>query len=460
MQLKNFIDFWQLMEETKSTKEERRAFSLSHSSLKDKPFSQLQAWLNLHRHSLKKPLRSEVFTSKLYVVTFVLSLLGFVLGLLSAVALLSYNGHEPVNVIYFMAMVIAIPLLTMTLTLLSMFKVNQSKSVWVHLSPSYWFEKILSWLPTKVEESVKNVKMNPLLANWIVIKRAQLVALIFSLGLFLGLLGVVSTKDIAFAWSTTLQVTPETFHTFLHTLAYPWRTWLPSAVPSLELIEQSQYFRLGDKLSDVLISNASKLGEWWKFLALATLFYAMFLRVLMYLLACFGLRMALQKSLLRLENVDNLLRDMNEPIISTHALDATEAREEKSFHALHVVKKLDSSYDVVQGWAMSQETLLVLNDSMQIIAPHVYDVGGNNTLEDDVAIIGKSHGEVLLYVKVWEPPTMDFMDYLERLASKVDKVIVLPVGTKENNYVVNVKFLSMWEKKLAQCDENKVWLKS
>ncbi len=103
--------------------------------------------------------------------------------------------------------------------------------------------------PRQSSEDLETLKINPLLANWIVIKRSQFVALFFSIGLGLALLVVVATKDIAFAWSTTLQITPESFHTFLEMLATPWKTWFPSAVPSLELIEKSQYFRLGDSLS-------------------------------------------------------------------------------------------------------------------------------------------------------------------------------------------------------------------
>ncbi|PTB83802.1 DUF2868 domain-containing protein, partial [Sulfurovum lithotrophicum] len=286
-----------------------------------------------------------------------------------------------------------------------------------------------------------------------------LIALFFSLGLLVSLLLVVATKDIAFAWSTTLQVDAKAFHDFLNMLAFPWRSWFPSAVPSLELIEQSQYFRLGDRLSEEMINHASKLGEWWKFLAFATLFYAVFLRFLIYLLSLLGLKVAVKKSLLNLEGVNRLLRDMNEPIITTNAQDNVQKTETQVQANLKTVEKLDASYDMVQGWAMSEEQLHVLNDSMHIITPLVYDVGGMNSLEEDAEIIHKSHGEVLLYVKAWEPPTMDFMDYLEALLERVDKVVVVPVGTADEQYRAEPKFIDIWAKKLALLNAEKVWLK-
>jgi hypothetical protein len=209
-----------------------------------------------------------------------------------------------------------------------------------------------------------------------------------------------------------------------------------------------------------MISHASKLGQWWKFLAMATLFYAIILRFMMYLLSLVGLKRALKKSFLTLEGVQNLLRDMNEPIISTHAIQSANGSTLSINLNLQMIEKLDSSYDVVQGWAMSQEGLEVLNDSMHVIAPMCVDVGGTNTLREDTEIIDKSKGEVLLYVKAWEPPTMDFMDYLdELLMSEIDKVVVVPVGTVEEGYNASDRFINIWVKKLSGIESTKLWLK-
>jgi len=459
MNLKSYLNLYQLLEVDTTTIEERRAFGLSQVLLQTKPIEQLMAWFELHKNKLKNPLLSDTFSSYLHSMTLGIVILSFIVGLFSGIALLNYNGHAPVNVVYFIAMVIGLPLFTMLLALLSMLKAGQSLSVLVHLSPAYWMEKILGFLPSKIQENIEGLKMNPLLSNWIVIQRSQYAALSFSIGLGVALLGVIATKDIAFAWSTTLQISPEAFHGFLELLSSPWKTWLPSAVPSLELVEQSHYFRLGDTLSEALITNASLLGQWWKFLAMATLFYAIFLRCMMVILSRFGLCWAVKKSVLNLEGVSALLNDMNEPIISTHAPENVISNERINDGNLQILTKLDASYDVVQGWAMSKKKLHVLNDMMDVISPLVCDVGGTNTLDVDSETIHKSKGEVLLYVKAWEPPTMDFMDYLEELLLSVDKVVVVPVGTEEAGYVANPKMTRVWVKKLALINSRKVWLR-
>jgi len=459
MNIKSYINLYELLKINPSTREENRAFGITHVMLKNRPIGQLLTWIEEHKHKLTKPLLSERFSSYLYRVTFTLVLIAFALGFLTGIGLLSYSGREPVNVIYFLTVVIFFPLLTMLLMFLAMFRASSAQNVLIHLSPAFWMEKILGLMPANVEESIKSFQINPLLTNWMIIRRSQIIVLFFSIGLLLALLGVVITKDIAFAWSTTLHISPEALHDFLTILASPWGEIVPEAVPSLELIEQSQYFRLGERLNEEMIAQASQLGEWWKFLAFSTLFYAIFLRIVMFILVSFGFKRALKRSLLTLKGTTKLLREINEPIISTHAMrkESTFIPHEKSYG--QIVNRLDASYDCIHGWAIPYDQLLLLGDSMQVIAPNYFEAGGANSFEEDSEVISKSHGEVLFFVKAWEPPTMDFVDYLGELTHRVDKVVIMPIGTKENAYEANPKEVDVWENKLSLLKNMKVWLK-
>ncbi len=462
MNLKRYIDFYELLHTYKASREENRAFGLETESVKFSPFKQIVLWVQKHEGKLQKPSLSQRISGYLYGVTLTLVIVAFLLGLFSGVGLLSYSGHEPVNVIYFLAMVVLLPLVTMTLTLFSMLKAHASHSLLVHISPAFWMEKVLHFLPKKVKNNLQTLPLNPLLGNWLIIKRSQLLALLFSLGLLMALLGMVITKDIAFAWSTTLHVSPKEFHSFLSGIAFTWRDSFPWAVPSVELIEQSQYFRLGEKLDAGMIQNASKLGEWWKFLAFATLFYAILLRFGLWLLSAWGFRYALLKSFLGLEGSAALLREMNEPMITTSA-----PKEEKVFVSHEnpygmQISKLNNTYDVTLGWSMSNSELMLLNDTMQVISPSIFEVGGANSLDEDSAIIARCQGEVLFYVKSWEPPTMDFVDFLEELTGVAKRVTLIPKGTSKENYMATRKELEMWGRKLETLHLThltRVWLK-
>jgi hypothetical protein len=208
-----------------------------------------------------------------------------------------------------------------------------------------------------------------------------------------------------------------------------------------------------------MIQNASKLGEWWKFLVFATLFYAIVLRFIVYLLSRLGLNMAIKRSFLTLDGAKRLLKDMNEPIISTHASKNEQKFIQKNSAYDQKITVLDASYDSVQGWAIPKENLSVIADSMKVISPKFFETGGGNTLDEDMEIIHHSQGEVLLYVKSWEPPTMDFIDYLEALVKRVDKVIVCPVGTEKDAYETDTREVNVWARKLSTLNSEKVWLK-
>ena len=463
MNLKAYLDLYALLQQDDANRSERRTFGLAHPELKEKPLAQLVAWVEEHRTRLRKPLLSDTVNSYLYGITLTLVILAFILGLLSGVGLLSYSGHEPVNVIYFMAMVIFVPLLTMTLSLLSMLRANSARSMLVHISPAYWMERILSLFPHKMEKELQRIyaelKVNPLLLNWLVIKRSQLLALAFSFGLLLALLLMVSTQDIAFAWSTTLSVSAETFQHFLAYISFAWKDLFPWAVPSVELVEKSQYYRLGERLAEGMIEDAALLGEWWKFLFFATLFYAIILRFFLFLLARSGLKRAIEHSFMSLEGVPELLSDMNEPMISTRAKDYEEELVAQKVNYAQIVHDLHASYDVVLGWAIDKESSANINEQLHVLSPYVAEAGGGNSLEEDKEVLAKCKGDVLLYVKAWEPPTMDFIDFLELLCERCDKVTVVPLGTESQGYIAKEKELNVWARKLSLLDAEKVWLK-
>ena len=160
-----------------------------------------------------------------------------------------------------------------------------------------------------------------------------------------------------------------------------------------------------------------------------------------------------------LDGSKKLLNDMNEAIISTHANTRENGFSSKTVAYTQVIDTFDQSYDVVLGWAIDKEKLMLVNERMQVIAPGVYEAGGANSLEEDSEVLDKCHGEVLFYVKAWEPPTMDFMDFLESLVEKADKVIVAPIGTELNDYVSKEKDVNVWARKLFTLNSEKVWLK-
>ena len=459
-ELKDYIDLYELMRCCRGTHEENRAFGLQHNAVVSKPLSLLGSWVSAHRHRIKHPERSRKISTAVRNSALLLAVFAFAIGVFTGTGLLSYSGNEPVNIIYFLAFAFLLPLLSTLLGIVAMLQARKSDAFLVHISPAFWMQRILERFFKASSFRAEHIPFNPLLANWMVIVRAQEFSLAFYSGLFFALLAVVTGKDIAFAWSSTLPLDAGAFHHLLSLIALPWRSWLPQAVPSMELIEQSRYFRLGGTLEHTMVQHAALLGEWWKFLAMTTLVYALVLRLGLLLLAAQGYKRALERSMLSLEGVKELLRQIREPLISTHAHDPENARETPASYSVDLVRTPAAHYPFAAGWAMDEKSIALHNDREGISADTLIEAGGMRTLEEDQENISSITGDVLLYVKAWEPPTMDFIDFLQALhQNSSGTVLVYPLGTPRNDYRADDEAFDTWARKIGALKLNNVRMK-
>jgi hypothetical protein len=327
----------------------------------------------------------------------------------------------------------------------------------VHLSPASWLEQIVRRFLPGGTDDLDGFTLDTTLRHWLVIERAQMMAWWFAVGLLMALVTIVATRDVAFAWSTTLSVAPERFHALIEAIAWPWRAWLPSAVPSEALIEQSQYYRLGGALDTQMVHRAAALGAWWRFLAMATLTYAVMLRASVWGVARVGLRRTLERSLMSLPGVETLLMQMKTPLITTVSSE-TEPRFVPTQEGYARCARPDAVLDMAMGWAMKDAEIAVMLDALGVDAAAIERVGGVRTLEEDAAAIQRAAGNVLLLVKGWEPPTMDWVDFVSELTSVAHRVWIVPIGTPDQQHRASAADVAVWERKLTELNNPKVWL--
>src|SRR5262249_54545019 len=104
---------------------------------------------------------------------------------------------------------------------------------------------------------------------WRLLTFTQLFGVAFNVSALVVTLGTVTFSDLAFAWSTPLEARPEAMHRLVAIIAAPWSWAAPDAVPSLELVRATQYFRLksGVAGSYVRPGAVALYGAWWPFLA-------------------------------------------------------------------------------------------------------------------------------------------------------------------------------------------------
>jgi len=435
MDLQSYLKLTHLLENDDSQKEERRAFFLKHQMQKLSDTKQLLFWMDKASHNAPQ------HSSHLKSITNILFFLSFIFGLFSAVALLSYHGEHPVNIIYLFVIAVVIPIVSMLLSLFALFFPRA-------LTPFFlttWTEKIIAKF---VSTDNPLLKLDADIKYTFSLFIVQVSALLFSTGLLLGFLAVIFTQDIAFGWSTTLHITTQSFYNFLHSLSFVFEAICPQSAVSLELIQETHYFRLGGHITQEMQRSASLFGEWWKFLACSTLFYAIFLRLLFLLFTFIKLRKTVSKALSQIEGAQELLRDMNEPLISTTA-DTKEQKGTEQTTAPLPTKETLTGYYAALGWAFNQEELLLILDALHLTPQQSYTVGGNKSLKEDSSVISLMQGDTLLLVKAWEVPTMEFIDFVEELLPKVKSLRIYPTGYAKEHYRADPEDLAIWEQKIA-----------
>jgi len=455
-----YLNLSQLLKEYQGSHEENRVFALKHQSLIKNPKKLILLWTESSMFRVQDTLDSRVFSVYFSSMSTLFSFISLLLGFFTGMGLLNYSGDAPVNVIYYLLFSMGLPLFSMVLTFFSMFSHGIILNFFTLFFPLHWVEKIFSLFSFGKNINAVNDKFTPALKKWMFINRLQLFSLFFSIGLLLAILLEVAIQDIAFSWSTTLEVTPFAFQEFLTFIATPWSWFFPDAIPSVELVHMSHYYRLGERLDPEMIKNANVLGGWWQFLAMVTFFYAIILRVLMLIISHFGFKWQLGKDFLSLNGVDKLLREFQTSYVSTES--------QKLEKHLEIVSKIDTqikdnhrrTYKTIIGWNFSNDEIALANDSKEIKALTVQTVGGNHTFLEDQEVAKLSSEVVLLYVKSWEPPTMDFVDFLELLIANimVNEIQVYPLGTVGRYYESSEKEVAVWKRKIEGLKSKKVWV--
>jgi len=460
LSIKTYLDFSQLLELYRGDHEENRSFALKRAELLNNPIKLLLDWLNSNRFRLTEELKSKSYLSYLSRLSSILGLLFFIVGFFVGLGLLSYNGEAPVNIIYYLLIVMVVPIFSMILSLISMLTHGRVTNLLKQLFPLHWIEKLFMALPFIKRVDFLDRPLSLELSKWLFIERIQFFSLLFSFGLLLSLLLMIIVKDIAFGWSTTLQISPELFQSILSSFGMLWEGIIPSAIPSLELVEMSQYFRLGGRIDYQMIHNADKLGAWWQFLAMTTLVYAISFRSLFWLISKYGLKRQLKKEFLSLEGVDKILKEFNTSFISTKAPKEERHLEIVEESKAQVSENSYKSYNTIFGWNFLKDEILLANDAKGIKGLSISAVGGNSSFSEDELKAEEARESVLIFVKSWEPPTMDFVDFLEMLIDnrKIDEIWIYPLGTVGRYYDNDAKDIAVWRRKIQGLKSEKVWV--
>ncbi len=460
MRLREFLEIKELIREHNLEHKGDREFALKYKELLKKPMKLLDVWRKEHLYRLKDIDSIDRFNHILMLTSILIVVIGAILGFLAGVGLLSYSGKELINILYFLIFAFLLPFITGVATLFSIFAYKSKANYSIlHSTPAFWFQKLIyRFLGDNFD--ISRFKLPLPILNLKLIKLSIYFSLSFYTALGLALIVMVISEDIAFGWRSTLSFSPQEFLSYMEIIATPWRFFIPSGVPSLELIEQSHYFRLGGTIDSNLVKNASHLGEWWRFLFYSILFYGVIFRIVLLLLVKVKLKKEIKESIVAVDGIKELLENMQTQFISTQTeikeqpltYDTTNTTKEESQKEQSLTTNNNNigfkSQNIV-GWGLSLDEIRLFADRFEIEAENIYSAGGNNSIDEDLRVVDEVEANSIIFIKSWEPPMMDFTDFIEELEQKGVEVLIYPIGLEVNNFIPKSEDIAIWQDKLS-----------
>ncbi len=367
----------------------------------------------------------------------------------TAAALLRYDGRDPVNIINFLAVLVGLQVLLVTVSVLAMLPAPWRGRA-AQLSGLQEIVRDLGYRRAGVATALQNrgvlgakgaavvgrlAALHGVYASverWSLTALTQRAAVAFNVGALAVCLYLVTVRALAFAWSTTLEVDPERMTLALRALATPWG-FLTVAVPDRELVAMSRYF-------PGRVYDADRLGDWWPFLVMAVGTYGLLPRLVLATYATHRQRAA--RRALALDHGEcalvysRLLRTAagwgpgaeigsELPAETRHDAAAPAAALPATEGPVHVVRWADA--------AVTHEAAERLAAATYRWRLGSFDAANGDGSEAETAVLSRlgadaRHAPVLLLAEAWEPPSKNLLHFLRALRVSVGPERAIVVG--------------------------------
>jgi hypothetical protein len=353
----------------------------------------------------------------------VLLVVGIALGAGVAAIALGYEGDYPVNLFALLGVLVGIPglLLVVTLILLPgrIPGLNGLRAALSPMNPGRWAGALLDrFTGIDLFAAFAGNQRASAFARWQLVVFSQW----FGVGFFVGALAMawllVAFTDLAFGWSTTLTVQGTEISRAFSALAAPWSFWLPAAAPDVALVEASRFYRLEEGAMST--SRVVQLGGWWPFVLMTIASYGLLPRLVLLGVGAWRLRVATGKLLLDDADVTALLDRLNTPRVSYEGSLAPEAGGAADPLPGPGTMPVDGS-----------SVVIIWNDAISDVGSRAWlrrrfaiEVGESlllSVLQGDaerhgvLAAVPASVRRFVLFTKGWEPPILEFSDFLNGL---------------------------------------------
>lgn len=406
-------------------------------------------WLIDHAQDPPLDTQARQARSALSVAGLIVFVLGLLSGAVVAAGVFYYDGRSPVNIVAALGVFVVLQGLLLLLAVVAALPngvvgrlpgVSGVQEALRLASPGRLAFVGARLLPQDMREALSaalgrsgaHQRVYGRVQLWAILRWSQLYAVAVNLAAAGVFLYLVVVSDLAFSWSTTLDIAPKQFHTITHGLAAPW-FWLDTALPSEQLVQRSFHYR-GTEFDRELSKS------WWPFILTAMLVYGLLPRIISAAVASVRLQRATRHALVAMPGAVELLRRVERA-------DGNAASEPPTHDSTPTAATMGALGDrpMVIDWSGAAGSVARAVELIGAEPSHFEPAGGSRTVEEDrraIEAVGRSATAdgVAVLVKLWEPPVIETMSFLRELRSALGDglaVRVLPVATDTSGRVIS-----------------------
>lgn len=422
----------------------------------------LRQWLDALRDGAAEGLPGRLVERVHRLQVALMAFLGLACGWATAASVFAYDGSRPVNVVHVLAVFVGLQLLLLVFLgvvllpgglVMRVVGLGGLQDLLLWLSPGQLLRLIARVLPSNVRAGLlkafpmRDVRAGPLggVVKWSVVHSAQVAGVGFYCGALATALSLIAFSDLAFSWSTTLDLRQEQVHGLTKVLSRPWAGVLAPAVPSLDLVRETQYFRQTGVVGDV---EPGRWGAWWPFLIACMVLYGWLPRVALWGLSAWRLRVAIRRGFCEMPGSSLVWDRLTSHWVSTQSGEEEEVPGGGGVESAEPARGrqvvMAGEFQLVNwgGLELADSSLTVhVQEVWRAGVVGVLHAGGRASVEVDTGVVESVANlpetvGVAVFVKAWEPPVLELTDFLRemRQATGPQRLVVVclvgwdPVG--------------------------------
>jgi hypothetical protein len=391
----------------------------------------LVRWLGSLQQQGTTPTPGERISRAHELANWLVFVLFALLGAAVALAVLQFTGDHPINVLVVLGVFVFLQWINLAGTIVAFVWSRSSPGFLGHFPLSAFIRRLIVRM-VGAEDAGRFLARRSLYAGverWVLFRALQVGAVAFNLGAIATFLAAVSFTDLAFAWSTTLQVGSEGLQRFCESLSSPWGSWLPDAVPTLDLVHATQYYRLDaayvNAPAGARVQNAAIAGGWWPFLLMCLLVYGLLPRLVLFVWGSVGMRRAFGKLPFDTPDEAEVIARLTHPRVRrVHEDDPGNIAPLGEGHQpLGRPPQLDSDQSVIAvRWREAEISPDRFSVRLRerfgaLVEPPVASAGGHDHSEDEALLrrLEGSEQPVLVLAEPWNAPDRAFKRFVRTL---------------------------------------------